>query len=75
MRKGEGDELPGIGRIGENLLIAGHRGVEADLADRLAFRAEAKTLQHGAVGEHEQRGRFVIRPGCGIFRCGHERIT
>ena len=63
MREGEGDELPGIGGIGEDLLIAGHRGVEADFADRLAFRAEAETLQHGAIGKHEERGRLEIRPG------------
>ena len=63
MREGEGDELPGIGGIGEDLLIAGHRGVEADLADGVAFRAEAKALQHGTVGKHEERGRFVVRPG------------
>ena len=63
MREGEGDELPGIGGIGEDLLIAGHRGVEADFADRVAFRAEAEALQHGAVGKHEERGRFVVRPG------------
>ncbi len=61
--KCEGDELPGIGGIGENFLIAGHRGVEADFADRLAFRAEAKTFQHGAIGQHEKRGRFEVRPG------------
>ena len=36
MGKGEGHDLPGIGRIGENLLIAGHGGVEADLAHRAA---------------------------------------
>ena len=41
MRKGEGDDLAGVGRIGHHLLITGHRGVEADLADRLALRAEA----------------------------------
>ena len=63
MREGEGDELPGIGGIGEDLLVAGHRGVEADFADGVAFRAEAKTLQHGAIGKHEERGRFVVRPG------------
>ena len=63
MREGEGDELPGIGGIGEDLLIAGHRGVEADLADGVAFRAEAKAFQHGAIGKHEERGRFVVRPG------------
>jgi hypothetical protein len=63
MGKGEGDELAGIGGIGEDLLITGHGGVEADFADGLAFRAEAKAFQHGAVGKHEERGRLVIRPG------------
>jgi len=33
MREGESDDLPGIGRVGEDLLVARHRGVEADLAD------------------------------------------
>ncbi len=41
MGKGEGDDLSGIGGIGEDLLIARHRGVEADFADRLRRRAEA----------------------------------
>ena len=63
MREGEGDELPGIGGIGEDLLITGHRGVETDFADRLAFRAEAEALQHGAIGKHEERGRLEVRPG------------
>jgi hypothetical protein len=34
MGKREGDDLAGIGRVGHDFLIAGHRGVEADLADR-----------------------------------------
>ena len=63
MREGEGDELPGIGGIGEDFLIAGHRGVEADLADRVALGAKAEAFEHGAVGEHEERGRLVVRPG------------
>ena len=67
MREGEGDELAGIGGIGEDLLIAGHRGVEADLADRMALGAEAKAFQHGAVGQHEECGRLVVRPGGGVF--------
>jgi hypothetical protein len=33
MGEGEGDELAGIGGVGEGLLVAGHAGVEADLAD------------------------------------------
>ena len=44
MREGEGDDLPGIGRIGEDFLIAGHRGVEADLADRLARWRRGRSL-------------------------------
>ena len=41
MGKGEGDDLPGIGRIGEDFLIAGHRGIEADFAHRLTDGAKA----------------------------------
>ena len=44
MGKGEGDDLAGIGGIGQNLLIAGHRRVEADFADRRAGRAETEAL-------------------------------
>src|SRR5690606_34931412 len=33
VREGEGDDLRGIGRVGQDLLVAGHRGVEAHLAD------------------------------------------
>ena len=62
MREGEGDELSGIGWIGEDFLITGHRRVEADFAHGLAFRTKAEAFQHGAIGEHEERGRFVVRP-------------
>ena len=62
VREGEGDDLPGIGRIGEDLLVAGHRGVEADLADRVAGGAEAKAFQHGAVGQHQKRRRLGLSP-------------
>ena len=55
MRKGEGDDLARIGRIGQDLLIAGHGGVEADLADGFAGRAEPGPFEDEAVGEHEQR--------------------
>ena len=63
MREGEGDDLPGIGRIGQDLLIAGHRGVEADLADGDAGGARALAFDHGAVGKNEKRGRRLDRPG------------
>jgi alcohol dehydrogenase (cytochrome c) len=53
MRESEGDDLPGIGGIGEDLVVAGHRGVEADFADGMAGGAEARSLEHGT----EQRAR------------------
>ncbi len=51
MGKGEGDDLPGVGRVGEDLLIAGHGGIEADLADGVTGGAEPMALQHGPVGQ------------------------
>src|SRR5262249_25270616 len=62
MREREGDDLPGIGRIGEHLLVAGHRGIEADLADRVAGRAESGSFQHGAVRKHQERRGFRLAP-------------
>jgi hypothetical protein len=62
MREGEGDDLPRIGGIGQDLLIAGHRGVEADLANGFACRTEAETFEHGAVGQHQEGGRGRLRP-------------
>ena len=63
MREGEGDDLAGIGRIGEDLLVAGQRRVEADFGDRAAGRAQPAPLDHRAVGKNQQRGRRFARPG------------
>src|SRR5262245_57160907 len=74
MREGEGDELPGIGRVGEKFLIARHGGVEADLADSMSGRAQSETFKHGSVGQHQKRGRLGLGPSCaggGGFRLGH----
>ena len=71
MRKGEGDDLPGIGGIGEDFLVAGHGGVEAHLADGVAGGAEADAFQHGAVGEHEQGGRLrLVQASLGCVSAG-----
>ncbi len=35
VREGEGDHLPRVARVGHHFLVTGHRGVEAQLADRL----------------------------------------
>ena len=62
MRKGEGDDLRGVGRIGEDFLIAGHGRVETDLAHRLAVRADAKRLDDFARGQHQHAGASRRRP-------------
>jgi hypothetical protein len=54
--EGEGDDLRHVGGVGQDLLIAGHGGVEADLADRMAQRPVAIALQHRAVGERDHAG-------------------
>ena len=57
MGEGEGDDLAGVGGVGEDLLVAGHRGVEADLARRVADRADAAAFEAGAVLEDQEGGR------------------
>ncbi len=57
MGKGEGHDLGGVGRVGQDLLIAGDGGVEAHLAHRRADRADPFAQQHGAVRQRERAGR------------------
>src|SRR3546814_2977282 len=61
MGKGEVGDLPGIARVSHDLLIAGHRRVEADLANRLANRAEAASEPHGAVTKDQYPDRKSTR--------------
>ena len=53
VRKGEGDQLAGVGRIGQDLLVAGHGRVEHELADHGAGRSQPLAEKRRAVGEHE----------------------
>ena len=64
MREGEGDDLPGVGRVGHHFLIAGHGGVEAQFPDRLALCAEAPAPDDPPVGEDNDRGG-ALGLGCG----------
>ena len=59
VREGEGDDLLGVGGIGHHLLVSGHGGVEAQFADRFAFRAEALAPDHAPVGEHHDSRRAL----------------
>src|SRR3546814_5866332 len=68
MGKGEVDDLPGIARVSHDLLKAGHRRVEADLANRLANRAEAASEQDGA-GSKDQYPRRPFGHGQGFGAC------
>ncbi len=57
VRESEGYDLPGVGGIGHHLLVAGHRGVEADFTDRTANVAEALAPYQSAVREDQNAGR------------------
>src|SRR2546430_1454094 len=49
----EGDELPGVRGVGEDLLVPGVRGVEDHLALRLAIGAASEALERLSAGERE----------------------
>ena len=73
MREGEGDDLGGVGGIGQDFLVARHRRVEADLADRRAGRADAEAFDHGAVRKNDHAGRDARTPaGRRIIRAKRE---
>ncbi len=57
VREGEGDDLRGIGGIGQHLLIAGHRGVEAHLTHGCAHSPESPTPDHCPIGQNKDSGR------------------
>src|SRR6516162_2855619 len=69
MGKGEGDDLSGIGRVGQDLLISGDGGVEADFTRRRPDRAEATAPKQGAIGEDERS----VAVGWSRRRVAHRR--
>ena len=60
-RVGHRDDLALVGRVGEDLLVAGHAGVEDDLAERLAGGAESR----GRCRPCRLPG--PVSPGCAPF--------
>ena len=50
VRKGKSDDLPGIGRIGEDLLVARDRSIKTDLADSRADRSRAPSPEDRPIG-------------------------
>ena len=57
MRRGHRHDLARVRRVGQDLLVAGHPGVEDGLAERLALGAEPRSPEDGAVLEGQERGR------------------
>jgi hypothetical protein len=73
MGESECNDLPGIGGIGQRLLVAGHPRIETDLADgsRLAGgSAEAPPPEYRAIGQHERGGCSRWRLAIGSGRRG-----
>src|SRR3989441_1207351 len=57
------DDLSGIRRIGEHLLIPGHARVEHDFAGRLALRAGCYAFEPGAVFQSQDGLHYLLRVG------------
>jgi len=57
MGERECNQLAGVGGVGENLLVSGHRCVEAELPNRDTLGACALAPKYGSVGEYQNRGR------------------
>ena len=47
--KGQSNDLPAVGRIGQNFLITRHGGIEDDLANCLTFRADRTAVEYRAI--------------------------
>jgi hypothetical protein len=56
MRVSKGDDLTGIGGIGEDLLVAGHGGIENHFANGFASRTDGVAVEYAAVFEGKQSG-------------------
>ncbi|MNT00812.1 hypothetical protein D3C72_1352560 [compost metagenome] len=66
--EGEGQDLAHVGGVGQDFLIARHRGVEDHLAEDRADGADADALQDSAVSEREDAsgaGQNLGRHGAG----------
>ena len=54
-----GDDLTGVGRVGQDFLIARHRGIENDFANGFALKAVSLAAKNTPVFE-QQRGAPVF---------------
>ena len=66
----EADDLPGIARVGENLLIAGEAGIKNDLAATTGSSARRTTVKNSSVLEREGRATYE-----GIVQCVLQKMS
>src|SRR5262249_23542663 len=55
VRAGERDDLPRVGRVGENLFVSGEGGVENDFACGVALRSDRLAAEDRSIGQREHR--------------------
>ena len=69
-RRREADDLPGKARVGDDLLVAGHRGREDGLADRKSVSRNRLAAEDGAVLEREKARHLAntTRPAAIVVR-------
>ena len=60
-RIGHGDDLTGVGGVGEDFLVAGHTGIKDHFAQALTTTAQSPTFEDGAVRERDEG---FHRTGC-----------
>ena len=79
-RIGKGDELALIARVGDDLLVAGHAGVEDHFTNRATAGPKGLTAQHQTIGQHQQGrvraalGRALLGLGLGGWRQFHQHV-
>ena len=67
MGEGKGDDLAGIGRIGENFLVPGKCGIEADLRLADTRCAKAFAFDDRSVGQNQHGRRLEFGPICCLW--------
>jgi len=53
MRIGGHHDLPEIGRVGKYFLVAGHAGIEADLAGSGAYFASSFAIKYSTISQQQ----------------------
>ena len=74
--EGESHDLPRIGGIGHDFLVAGHRRVEAKFRDSRSRCAKSVAVKHRTISKCYTSGWFQVEIWCSqcLSRCGHVAV-